>query len=207
MKIDVFNTENKKVEEIEIDDKILDVKVKDDLVHNVLLAYLNNQHIGSANTKTRGEVSGGGKKPWKQKGTGRARHGSIRSPIWKGGGVTFGPRAHKVRFKVNKKESQNALKAILSKRIKNNQITLLNEINITAPKTKVLFNILKNFMSNKNKNLLIVDKMDDVLKKASRNIDCLKVVNSENLNTYDIFIADNVLITKDAIEKLLKRLN
>jgi len=207
MKIDVFNTENKKVEEIEIDDKILDVKVKDDLVHNVLLAYLNNQHIGSANTKTRGEVSGGGKKPWKQKGTGRARHGSIRSPIWKGGGVTFGPRAHKVRFKVNKKESQNALKAILSKRIKNNQITLLNEINITVPKTKVLFNILKNFMSNKNKNLLIVDKMDDVLKKASRNIDCLKVVNSENLNTYDIFIADNVLITKDAIEKLLKRLN
>jgi len=207
MKIDVFNTENKKVEEIEIDDKILDVKVKDDLVHNVLLAYLNNQHIGSANTKTRGEVSGGGKKPWKQKGTGRARHGSIRSPIWKGGGVTFGPRAHKVRFKVNKKESQNALKAILSKRIKNNQITLLNEINITAPKTKVLFNILKNFMSNKNKNLLIVDKMDDVLKKASRNIDCLKVVNSENLNTYDFFIADNVLITKNAIEKLLKRLN
>jgi len=207
MKIDVFNTENKKVEEIEIDDKILDVKVKDDLVHNVLLAYLNNQHIGSANTKTRGEVSGGGKKPWRQKGTGRARHGSIRSPIWKGGGVTFGPRAHKVRFKVNKKESQNALKAILSKRIKNNQITLLNEINITAPKTKVLFNILKNFMSNKNKNLLIVDKMDDVLKKASRNIDCLKVVNSENLNTYDFFIADNVLITKNAIEKLLKRLN
>ena len=207
MKIDVFNTENKKVEEIEIDDKILDVKVKDDLVHNVLLAYLNNQHIGSANTKTRGEVSGGGKKPWRQKGTGRARHGSIRSPIWKGGGVTFGPRAHKVRFKVNKKESQNALKAILSKRIKNNQITLLNEINITEPKTKVLFNILKNFMSNKNKNLLIVDKMDDVLKKASRNIDCLKVVNSENLNTYDFFIADNVLITKDAIEKLLKRLN
>jgi large subunit ribosomal protein L4 len=207
MKIDVFNTENKKVEEIEIDDKILDVKVKDDLVHNVLLAYLNNQHIGSANTKTRGEVSGGGKKPWKQKGTGRARHGSIRSPIWKGGGVTFGPRAHKVRFKVNKKESQNALKAILSKRIKNNQITLLNEINITEPKTKVLFNILKNFIINKNKNLLIVDKMDDVLKKASRNIDCLKVVNSENLNTYDFFIADNVLITKDAIEKLLKRLN
>jgi len=207
MKIDVFNTENKKVEEIEIDDKILDVKVKDDLVHNVLLAYLNNQHIGSANTKTRGEVSGGGKKPWRQKGTGRARHGSIRSPIWKGGGVTFGPRAHKVRFKVNKKESQNALKAILSKRIKNNQITLLNEINITEPKTKVLFNILKNFMSNKNKNLLIVDKMDDVLKKASRNIDCLKVVNSENLNTYDFFIADNVLITKNAIEKLLKRLN
>lgn len=207
MKIDVFNTENKKVEEIEIDDKILDVKVKDDLIHNVLLVYLNNQHIGSANTKTRGEVSGGGKKPWRQKGTGRARHGSIRAPIWKGGGITFGPRAHKVRFKVNKKESKNALKAVLSKRIKNKQITLLNEINITEPKTKILFNILKNFINSKNKNLLIVDKLDDVLKKASRNIEGLKVVNSENLNTYDFFIADKVLITKVAIEKLLKRLN
>ncbi len=207
MKINVFDIENKKVEEFELDDKILDVKVKDDLLHNVLLAYLNNQHIGSAHTKTRGEVSGGGKKPWRQKGTGRARHGSIRSPIWKGGGVTFGPRAHKVRYKVNKTENKKALQAVLAKRIRANDIILLNEFSLTENKTKAVATILNRFISDNKKTLLILEKTDALIIRAAKNINWLKIKNVSEVNVYDLFIHNKILITKNAVEKLLTRFN
>lgn len=207
MKLDVFDTENKKVAEFEIKDEIFDIKVKDDLIHNVLLAYLNNQHIGSAHTKTRGEVSGGGKKPWRQKGTGRARHGSIRSPIWKGGGVTFGPRAHKVRFKVNKTENKKALQALLCRRIKNNDIILLNDFNINENKTKAAVNILNKFITDNKKTLLILENINLSVLKVLNNIKWLKTTTAVEVNVYDLFIYDKILITKNAAEKLLARFN
>ncbi len=207
MKLNVFDMENKKVEEFELDDKILDVKVKDDLLHNVLLAYLNNQHIGSAHTKTRGEVSGGGRKPWRQKGTGRARHGSIRSPIWKGGGVTFGPRAHKVRYKVNKIENKKALQAILAKRVKTNDIILLNEFSLTENKTKTAATILNRFIADNQKTLLILEKTDSSVIRPVKNIKWLKITKASEVNVYDLFIYNKILITKNAVEKLLARFN
>lgn len=207
MKVDVFSIENKKIEEFEIDDKIMEIKVKDDAIHNVLLALLNNKHTGSANTKTRGEVAGGGKKPWRQKGTGRARHGSIRSPIWKGGGVTFGPRAHKMRFKVNKTENKMALKAIFIKKIKNNNITILDRFNLSENKTKSVCKILKGFVSGKQKVLLILENLDINLNKILRNINWLKISNATEVNVYDIFIYDKILITKEALKKFFARFN
>ncbi len=208
MKLNVYDIENTKTGEFEMDDKILNINVKDDLIHNVLLAYLNNQHIGSAHTKTRGEVSGGGKKPWRQKGTGRARHGSIRSPIWKGGGVTFGPRAHKVRFKVNKTESKKALQAILSKRIKDNSVVLLKDFNVDVNKTKDAAKVFYKFINDKNKKtLLILEKIDFSLHKVIKNIKWIKMTTAAEVNVYDLFIYDKILITKNAIEKLLARFN
>lgn len=207
MKLDVFDMENKKIEELEIDDKILEIKVKDDLIHNVLLALLNNKHTGSANTKTRSEVSGGGRKPWRQKGTGRARHGSIRSPIWKGGGVTFGPRAHKVRFKINKTENKRALQAIFAKKIRGNNIIVFDKFNLSENRTRFAYKILKSFISDGQKALLILDRIDATLKRVFKNIKWLKVSTAVEVNVYDIFVNNKILITKEAIQKLFERFN
>ena len=144
MKIDVINNENKKVDEIEIDDNFFKLKVKDDLIHDLFLFYQQNNKQCSANTKTRGEVAGGGRKPWRQKGTGRARHGSIRSPIWKGGGVTFGPKPYKKRVKINKNAKKVALQYVLARKIKDNEIKVLDKYLIEQPKTKIVAGILKN---------------------------------------------------------------
>ena len=205
MKLEVLDKENKKVSDFEINDDFLAVKVKDDLIHDVMLAYEQNQHTGSSNTLKRGEVRGGGKKPWKQKGTGQARHGSIRSPIWKGGGVTFGPRPDKARININKSMKKLALQAVLAGKLRDGEIVVLNEFSVATPKTKEVIMILKNFNLKNSKVLLVADSVNDTLIKSARNIERLTVTRQSTVNIFDLLTHKNVLMTKKALEEIISR--
>lgn len=207
MKLEVFNIENKKVSDFEIDDNLLKIEVKDDLIHDALLALQNNSHTGSSNTLTRAEVRGGGKKPWKQKGTGRARHGSTRSPIWKGGGVTFGPRPLKVRLSVNKEGKKAAFKAVFAGKIKDNELKVLDNINVAEVKTKNVIGILKKLELKGKKTLVVIDKKDNMFMKASGNIANLKVSTANAVNIYEMLVHQNVVATKKALEEMIRRMN
>jgi large subunit ribosomal protein L4 len=207
MKLEVFNIENKKVSDFEIDDNLLKTEVKDDLIHDALLALENNSHTGSSNTLTRAEVRGGGKKPWKQKGTGRARHGSTRSPIWKGGGVTFGPRPLKVRLSVNKEGKKAAFKAVFAGKIKDNEFKVLDTLSVTEVKTKNVVGILKKLELKGKKTLVVIDKKDNMFMKASGNIANLKVATANAVNIYEMLVHQNVVATKKALEEMIRRMN
>jgi len=207
MIIDIINKEKQKIEELEINDKIFENKNKDDLIHNIILVYQNNKHINSANTLTRDEVAGGGRKPWRQKHTGRARHGSIRSPIWKGGGVVFGPRAVKKRISFNKNDSKKVLKVLFAKKIKDNNILVLDKIEISQPKTKEMVNVLKKLELLDKKVLFVIDKKDNKIYKAGNNIKNLKILLAKDLNAYEFLINDKFVFTKEAIQEIIRRIN
>jgi len=207
MIIDIYNKEKQKTDEFQIDDKVFDSKIKDDLIHDVILMYQNNIHINSANTLTRDEVAGGGKKPWRQKHTGRARHGSIRSPIWKGGGVVFGPRAVKKRLTINKNDSKKVLKALFTKKLKDNNILILDNFEISQPKTKEITRILKNLDLIEKKVLIVIDKKDDKFYKAGRNIKNLKILPAKDINGYEFLVNDKFLFSKESIQEILRRIN
>jgi large subunit ribosomal protein L4 len=203
MKLAVLDKENKKVSEFELDDNFLKAEVKDDLIHDVLLAYEQNQHIGSSNTLGRGQVRGGGKKPWKQKGTGQARQGSIRSPIWKGGGVTFGPKPFKSRILINRAQKKQATYAVLAGKLKDGAI--LSGVSVSAPKTKEVTAILKNLNLKNKKILMVLDSVDANFLKATRNIQGLTVVKQDNLNIFELMMHKNILMTQKSLEEIIKR--
>lgn len=207
MILDIINKEKQKTGEFEIEDKIFDMKIKDDLIHDVILAYQNNMHINSANTLTRDEVAGGGRKPWRQKHTGRARHGSIRSPIWKGGGVVFGPRAVKKRLLFNKNDSKRVLKILFARKLKDNNIIILDSFEISQPKTKEMVKMLKNLELTGKKVLAVVDKKDDKFYKAGKNIKNFKILLAKDLNGYEFLINDKFLFSKESIQEILRRIN
>ena len=206
MKLEVMDKENKKAEDLEIDDNLLKIEVKDDLIHDVVLAHMNNQHTGSSNTKTRAEVRGGGAKPWRQKGTGRARHGSNRSPIWKGGGVTFGPRPGKVKLSVNKDMRKKALNAVIARKLQDKEIIVINDIAVEKPKTKDVTAVLNNLKLKGTKLLMVIDKKDENVIKSARNIKNLNVVQAKNLNSYELLTHPKVLATKKAMEEIIRRI-
>jgi large subunit ribosomal protein L4 len=206
MKVDVIDKTNKKTEEMNIDDKVLAAEVKDDLIHDVLLAYEQNQHIGSSSTLTRAEVRGGGKKPWKQKHTGRARHGSIRSPIWKGGGVTFGPKPVKSRLKVNLQSRKKVLAAVVARKLKAGEFIILNDFALTAPKTKEVITALKGINLSGQKLLIITEKPDTTFFKATRNLRGITVITAKDLNVYELMVHTKVLATKKGMEEMIRRI-
>lgn len=204
MKIEVVNKENKKVGTVDLPDKIFNVKWNPDLVHQVLVAYLANQRGSLANTKGRGEVRGGGKKPWAQKGTGRARHGSIRSPLWVGGGVTFGPTTER-RFgkKVNKKMKQKALYSLLSKKVSDGEVRIIDDFGLSDHKTKNLNVVLGKFFDKKRKSVLLVPtKENKNARLAARNIPKIDVAFSSSLNIYDGLAHKYMVFEKEAIEQM-----
>ncbi|MCE5299713.1 MAG: 50S ribosomal protein L4 [Spirochaetia bacterium] len=205
MKLDVLDKENKKVSEVEVAESYFDIKVKDDVIHDVVLAYQQNQHTGSSNTLTRAEVAGGGRKPWKQKHTGQARHGSIRSPIWKGGGVTFGPRPFKSRITVNKIQKAAAMQAVIGRKLKDGDFIVLNEMPASSGKTKEIAALLKNFKADGSRVLLVIRAADKKLMQAARNINKLTVISEKNLNVYELLTHPKVLVTKTALEEIIKR--
>ncbi|HPD18960.1 MAG: 50S ribosomal protein L4 [Candidatus Goldbacteria bacterium] len=207
MIVDIINKEKQKTGEFQIDDKVLENKFKDDLIHNVILTYQNNIHTNSANTLTRDEVAGGGKKPWRQKHTGRARHGSIRSPIWKGGGVVFGPRAVKKRISINKSDSKKALKVLFAKKLKNNDVLILENFEIAQPKTKEIAVLIKKLDLIGKKVLIITYKKDDKFYRAGRNIRNLKILQSKDVNGYEFLVNDKILFSKESIQDILRRIN
>jgi large subunit ribosomal protein L4 len=203
MKATVYNLSGKEAGSMELPEAIFNVAVKPEVVHEVFVAQMNNQREPWADTKNRGEVSGGGKKPWAQKGTGRARHGSIRSPIWKGGGVTFGPLSiRSYKTKINKKTRRLATKMCLSDKAQSGALIIVENFNFTEPKTKLMAAALK-ALPTKLKSFLVVSASADAgLMKVSRNIPRVTTQVATDLSVMDLLNTQALIMTKEAVEKL-----
>jgi large subunit ribosomal protein L4 len=206
--IPVYNTDGKEIESIKLDEKVFSDKILTPSIYQVIKQFRANQRGGHAATKTRGEVSGGGKKPWKQKGTGRARVGSIRSPLWRHGGVVFGPHPKDFSYSIPKKIKTVALKNVLSAKASESRLIILDDLAITDPKTKVMQGILKNLKINKSDKgvLLLVSSIDPQMKRACKNIGNLTMDLPGKVNTYEVLVADKVIMTKSALKDLTKRI-
>jgi len=200
-KVAVFNIKGEQVGEIELSDSIFAVEVRPDLMHRVVVNYLANQRLGTASTLTRAEVSGGGRKPWRQKGTGRARHGSIRSPLWRKGGIVFGPKPRSFKYKLPKKLKRLALKSALSSKVLDNELIVLDELTMEMPKTKEMIKILQNLKADKKSLIVIEDNNENVIKSA-RNIPGVMTTSADTLTVYDILNHDNLIMTKAAVERV-----
>lgn len=211
MKYPVYNSNGEQVKDIDLSSRLFGVKPKSAVVHQVVLAQEANSRQVLAHTKTRAEVRGGGKKPWKQKGTGRARHGSTRSPIWVGGGITFGPRNDRnFTQKVNKKQKQLALAMCLSDKAENKSLVILDSLANASGKTKELNLWLKNLkgkiggLKNSKKLLLVMDAPDAKLTKSAANLDEVKTISALSLNCVDLLKADALLASAKAVEAMEK---
>jgi large subunit ribosomal protein L4 len=203
MKTKVYNLSGKATGEVELSEKIFGVKIKPEVVHSVFVAQTNNQRAPWADTKDRGEVSGGGKKPWAQKGTGRARHGSTRSPIWKGGGVAFGPLSvRSYETKINKKTRRLAIKMCFSDKAGSNNLFVVENFAFSSPKTK-LFSEFLSAMPEKRKSFLVLTTgKDDGLVRMTKNIKKVNTMRAEDTNVMALLAKEAVIISSDALKKL-----
>lgn len=199
--IDIINIENKAVGKTDLPDDIFGVEVKKGLLHEVVRNHLANKRQGNAATKTRGMVRGGGRKPYKQKGTGRARAGSTRSPLFRGGGTVFGPQPRDYSYKLPKKAKWSALSSALTAKFADDEVMIMDAISIAAPKTREVKGLL-NSLGLKCKVLMIVPEKDENLELAARNIPGVSVARVKELNVYSILSHEKLLITKDAVEKM-----
>jgi len=199
--VDVINRENKSIGSIDLPQEIFGAEVKRGLLHEVVRNYLANQRQGSASTRTRGLVRGGGRKPYRQKGTGRARAGSIRSPLWKGGGIVFGPLPRDYSYKLPKKVKWAALSSALSAKLSDGEVVVVDELTVPEPKTRLLVGVLKVLGLN-NSTLIIIPEKDVALELAARNIPMVDVVRVSELNVYTILSHEKVILTKGAVEKM-----
>lgn len=203
----VYNTEGKEVDTLKLNSAVFGSAINSAAIYQAVCAYRANQRRGLASTKARGEVSGGGRKPWKQKGTGRARHGSIRSPLWRHGGVVFGPHPRDFSYNIPKKVKLLALKSSLCVKLKENNLLVLDGFGIEKPKTKEAARVFSNLKINPLKNLLLLlDKMDDDLKLALRNIGYLDVNLAKDTHAYEVMKHRKLIITKGALSGLTDRL-
>ena len=199
--IDVYNVEGKKVSTVDLKEEIFGIEPNEAIVHSVLINFLANQRQGTQSTKTRSEVSGGGRKPWRQKGTGRARQGSIRAPHWVGGGIVFGPTPRSHSFKMNKKERRLAIKSALSDKLQNKEICVVDSLELTSPKTKEFNNTL-NTLNLNGKTLIVTDGENGNVVLASRNMANLHVIEPSSINVLDLVGADNLLIDVASVNKI-----
>ena len=199
-KVDLLNMEGKKVGTVELADSIFAVEVNEYAMHDVVLNYLANQRQGTQSTKTRSEVSGGGKKPWKQKGTGRARQGSIRAPQWIKGGIALGPKPRSYKYTLNKKVKRVALKSALTTKVQENNIIVLDTLNFDEIKTKNMAKVLENIKVEKA--LVVLAERNSNVQLSTRNIPNVKAALVNTINTYDILKYQTLVITKDAVEKI-----
>ncbi len=203
MKTVVYNILGKEIGEVDLNKDIFEVAIKPEVVHQVYVSQTGNQRSSIADTKTRGEVRGGGRKPWKQKGTGRARHGSTRSPIWSGGGVTFGPTSERNwKTKINKNTRRLATKMCLTDKAQNNAFYVVEDFSFGESKTKKVAEFLKNLPA-KNKNFLLLnDEENKDLLKISRNIKKINTVRAKDVNVLDLLSREAVIISKKGLEQL-----
>ncbi len=202
--VNIVNTKNESVGEIELNDDVFNREVKEYILHEVVRMQRAAKRAGNACTKTRVEVSGGGKKPWRQKGTGRARAGTTRSPLWRGGGVTFGPKPRSYSFKINRKVRQQAVSMALSARFQEGNLVVLDDFSMDQIKTKDFVNIMQ--VLNVDNGIIVVDNASENLTKSSRNVNGYKVMSSEGLNVYDLLLHKKVILLQPVIESLEKRL-
>ena len=200
-KIDVYNIEGKKVSDVELKEEIFGIEPNEDIVHSVLVNYLANQRQGTQSTKTRSEVSGGGKKPWRQKGTGRARQGSIRAPHWVGGGIALGPKPRSYKYRVNKKERRLAIKSVLSSKVLENELVVVDAIDFKEIKTKNMVNALTN-LKVEGKTLILLPEKNENVQKSARNIEGVKTSLVNTINVYDLLKHKNLVVTEDTVKKL-----
>ena len=193
----VYNMEGKEVDKIELNDSIFGVEINEHLVHMAVLQQPANKRQGTQKAKTRSEVRGGGRKPWRQKGTGHARQGSTRSPQWTGGGVVFAPTPRDYSFKLNKKEKRAALKSALTSRVVENKFVVVDELKLDEIKTKKFVEVLKNL--NVEKALVVLNDMDEKVIASAANIPTVKTTQTNELNVFDVLKYDTVVVTKAAV--------
>lgn len=200
-KVEVINVEGKKVKELTLNDSVFGIEPNMNVVHSVVLNYLANQRQGTQNTKTRAEVAGGGRKPWRQKGTGRARQGSIRAPQWIKGGIVLGPKPRSYKYKINKKERALAVRSVLSAKLAENELVVVDQFGLNEIKTAKFAKILNN-IKVEGKSLIVIPENDVNVQKSARNIKGVKTTIVDTMTVYDILNARNLVITENAIKKI-----
>ena len=199
-KVSVYNMDGKEVGTTELSDAVFGVEVNEHLVHMAVLSQLANKRQGTQKAKTRSEVSGGGRKPWRQKGTGHARQGSTRAPQWTGGGMVFAPVPRDYSFKMNRKEKAGALKSVLSDKVNENKLIVLDELKLDEIKTKRFAEIMKNL--NVDKAYVILADKDDVVSASAKNIPAVKTTQTGSISVYDAHTYGTVILTQDAVKKI-----
>ena len=200
-KIDVIDMKGKKVSDLELADSIFGIKPNEAIVHSVLVNYLANQRQGTQSTKTRAEVRGGGKKPWRQKGTGRARQGSIRAPQWIKGGIALGPKPRSYKYTVNKKERRLAIKSILSSKVLEKELTVVDKLEVKEIKTKNMVKALAD-MKVEGKTLIILPEKNQNVYMSARNIEGVKTILLNNINVFDLLKYTNLVLPVDTVKKI-----
>ncbi len=200
-KVDVYDIKGKKVSDIELQDSVFGIEPNENIVHAVLVNYLANQRQGTQSTKTRAEVSGGGKKPWRQKGTGRARQGSTRSPQWIKGGIALGPKPRSYKYTVNKKEKRLAIKSILSSKVLEKELTVVDKLELKEIKTKSMVNALA-ALKVEGKTLIILPDNNKNVVMSARNIEGVKTIPANNINVFDLLKYTNLILPVDTVKKL-----
>ena len=199
--IDVYNIEGKKVKSLDLKEEIFGIEPNEAVVHSVLVNYLANQRQGTQSTKTRAEVRGGGRKPWRQKGTGRARQGSIRAPQWIKGGIALGPKPRSYKYRVNKKERQLAIKSLLSSKVLENNLVVVDKFDFTEIKTKQMATAMKN-LKVEEKAFVVLAASDEKVQKSARNLANVKTGSVNTINVYDLLKYKKLVLTVDTIKKL-----
>ena len=200
-KVDVLSTDGKKVKELELNENVFGIEPNENIVHSAIVNYLANQRQGTQNTKTRAEVSGGGRKPWRQKGTGRARQGSIRAPQWIKGGIALGPRPRSYSYKINKKEKRLAIKSILSSKVAEKELIVLDKLELKEIKTANMVKVLNNVKAE-GKTLILLPANNENVCKSSRNIEGVKTLTVDTINAYDLVKYKGLVVTEDTVKKL-----
>ncbi|HBT46524.1 MAG TPA: 50S ribosomal protein L4 [Peptococcaceae bacterium] len=201
-KVAVYNTQGQQVGEMELDDRVFGIEVNEAALHEAVLAQLAARRRGTADTKTRSEVRGGGRKPWRQKGTGRARAGTIRSPLWRGGAVVFGPHPRDFGYKLPKKVRRLALRSALSAKVREGNLIVLEGLSLPRPRTKDMVGILKALQVGEDKALIVTADKDRNVELSARNIPGVTPLPSQNINVYDILAHNKLVITRDAVERV-----
>lgn len=200
-KVDVYDIKGKKVSDIELADSVFGIEPNENIVHAVLVNYLANQRQGTQSTKTREEVRGGGKKPWRQKGTGRARQGSIRAPQWIKGGIALGPKPRSYKYTVNKKEKRLAIKSVLSSKVIEKELTVVDKLELKEIKTKSMVKALT-ALKVEGKTLIIVPEKNTNVVMSARNIEGVKTITANNINVFDLLKYNNLILPVDTVKKL-----
>ncbi|HEY8344124.1 MAG TPA: 50S ribosomal protein L4 [Bacillota bacterium] len=198
----VYNMDGEQTGEISLNDSVFSVKVNEPLLHQAVLMQLASKRLGTAKAKTRSEVRGGGRKPWRQKGTGRARHGSRRSPLWTGGGIVFPPTPRDYKFRMPKKAMRLALKSALSAKVKSGELIILEKLEFAESKTKAMVKVLDNLKIGDQKALIVQAEADENVFKSARNIPGISAMKSDGLNVYDILFHDQLVLTKEAVGRI-----
>ena len=199
--IDVYNEEGKKDSTVELNEEIFGIEPNEAVVHNVLVNYLANQRQGTQSTKTRAEVRGGGRKPWRQKGTGRARQGSIRAPLWIKGGIALGPKPRSYKYRVNKKEKRLAIRSLLSSKVLENNLVVVDKFELTEIKTKAMATAMKN-LKVEGKALIVLPANNEMVQKSARNLADVRTSSVSTINVYDLLKYNKLVVTVDTIKKL-----